>query len=153
MSTLSLDRSGAKWPTMPHTDPISLVTPSGDPRRRILLVDDNVEGCRALARLLEFYDFEVITAGNGTAALQILRSGPTPDVVLTDMILPDLDGREISREAHALQPTPLVVMITGWDFGSEPLDHKLWGIDHVYLKPLDVSSLVTLLKTSPPQPN
>ena len=48
------------------------------PRRRLLLVDDNAEGRRALARLLELYGFEVTAVGDGASALAALRSGPAP---------------------------------------------------------------------------
>src|SRR4051812_6955920 len=108
-------RTTGKRPTMPESSP----GPLPKPRRRLLLVDDNAEGRRALARLLEIYGYDVTSAADGTSALLALGQMPHPDVVLTDLLLPDLDGREIARRAHALVPKPLVVMITGWDFGPE----------------------------------
>jgi len=115
------------------------------PRRRILLVDDNAEGRRALARLLEFYNFDVTTAADGTSALKAMHESPPPDVVLTDLLLPDIDGREVARQANTISPKPTVVMITGWDFGSEVPDKAGWGVDYVFLKPLNVSELVAQL--------
>lgn len=117
-------------------------------RRRLLLVDDNDEGRRALARLLDLYGFEVTTAIDGTSAIRALQLAPPPDVVLTDLLLPDLDGREVARLAHSLKPTPVIVMITGWDFGQDIPDREKWGIDFVFLKPLNVAELVSTLLTA-----
>ncbi len=119
----------------------------GPERQRLLLVDDNTEGRRALTRLLEFYNFDVTAVGDGQEALRVLASVPPPDVVLTDYLLPDLDGREVARQAHALDPQPVVVLITGWDFGQEPPDCVQWGIDHIVLKPVNVANLVSKIAT------
>ena len=133
---------------MPESTPRTTSIPQPNrPRRRLLLVDDNAEGRRALARLLEFYHFDVTTAADGASALQALHQSPPPEVVLTDLLLPDIDGREIARQANTISPKPTVVMITGWDFGSDPPDQATWGVDHVFLKPLNVADLVAKLKT------
>ena len=50
-----------------------------------------------LARLLEAWGFEVTVKHDGTSALRALDLDPAPDFVLTDWLLPDLDGREIAR--------------------------------------------------------
>jgi two-component system OmpR family response regulator len=117
-----------------------------------LLVDDNAEGRRALARLLEMYGFEVTSAGDGNSAVEALHRSPAPEVVLTDLLLPDIDGREIARQAHALSPRPIVIMITGWDFGPDLPDGHQWGVDHIFLKPLNVAELVAALETMLPRP-
>ena len=122
------------------------------PRRRLLLVDDNAEGRRASARLLEMYGFEVTAAGDGTSAVQALHQSPPPEIVLTDLLLPDVDGREVARQAHDLVPRPIVIMITGWDFGPEVPDSTQWGVDHIFLKPLNVAELVAALDKRLPRP-
>ncbi|MDB5350214.1 MAG: response regulator with CheY-like receiver domain and winged-helix DNA-binding domain [Planctomycetota bacterium] len=141
-----LDRSAGIRPAMPESTSEPSMKPSVyRPRRRLLLVDDNAEGRRALARLLEFYDFDVTSVPDGASALQILRQSPPPEFILTDLLLPDIDGREIARQAQKLVPKPIIVMITGWDFGSEIPDRAESGIDHVFLKPLDMADLVSTL--------
>src|SRR3954469_22635205 len=84
--------------------------PATRPRRRLLLVDDNGEGRRALARLLELYGFEVTAVADGSSAVEALRRGPAPHVVLTDLLLPDLDGHEVARQARLLSPPPTIVL-------------------------------------------
>lgn len=116
--------------------------PPSKAKRRLLLVDDNAEGRRALARLLELYGFEVTAVGDGSSAVAALRNSTPPDIVLTDLMLPDVDGREVARIAGTVSPVPMVVMITGWDFGADLAEQPGEGIDLVYLKPLNVGELV-----------
>lgn len=118
----------------------------GDDRPRILVVDDHAGGRRALARFLEMSGFEVTVAADGTSALEALRSGPPPDVVLTDLRLPDLDGLEVAQFARQLDPPPLIDLITGYEPEGTTEDHRRWGIDRVFTKPLDIQALVASLK-------
>jgi DNA-binding response OmpR family regulator len=118
--------------------------------RRVLLVEDNHAASKGLCKLLEAHGFEVAVVPDGTSALAALRDGPPPDILLTDLQLPDLDGREIARHAHQLEPTPWVALITGWDVPAEPDENARWGIDWVFSKPLDVRAL--LAKLGGPQP-
>jgi DNA-binding response OmpR family regulator len=120
----------------------------GDSRHRILLVEDNAMASRGLARLLEACGFDVTVKHDGTSALRALDLDPAPDFVLTDWLLPDLDGREIARHAQTLRPTPRIALITGWDLDSELADYKSWGIDWIFPKPLDAYGLISRLKES-----
>ena len=115
------------------------------PRKRLLLVDDNLEGRRALARLLELYGFEVTAVGDGSSAIEALRCIPPPEFVLTDLLLPDLDGREVARQARELRPVPTIALITGWDLGAEGLNTQDAGVDLLFLKPVNVGELVAKL--------
>ena len=126
--------------------PISTLKPTSRPRRRLLLVDDNAEGRRALARLLELYGYEVTAVADGASALEILRRTPPPDVLLTDLFLPDLDGRDIARQSRVIAPATTIVMITGWDFGTDAPSCEDAGVDLLFLKPVNVTELVTKLK-------
>jgi CheY-like chemotaxis protein len=120
------------------------------PRKRLLLVDDNLEGRRALARLLELYGFEVTAVGDGSSAIEALHRSPPPEFVLTDLLLPDLDGREVARQARELRPVPTIAMITGWDLGAEGLSSQDAGVDLLFLKPLNVGELVAKLNEQRP---
>ena len=127
---------------------ITTLPPEGVSRHRVLLVEDNDMASKGLARLLEAWGFDVTVKHDGTSALRALDLDPAPDFVLTDWLLPDLDGREIARHAHALQPTPRIALITGWDLDSELADYKSWGIDWIFPKPLDTYGLISRLRES-----
>jgi len=109
-----------------------------------------------MAKLLEAYGFEVTSVYDGASALKALTTGLPPDFLLTDMQLPDIDGREVAREARQLVPRPRVVLITGWDFEPEAGDLSAWGIDWVLTKPVDIRELIARLrqpaKPLPPTP-
>lgn len=121
-------------------------TTDANPRPRLLLVDDNAPSRSALARLLDLQGFDVTEAGTGTAALEQLGRGAPPDVLVTDLRLPDLDGRDIVRHAVRLDPAPIVALITGWDVEAPPDGRGESGIDLVYLKPIEVNALAADLR-------
>jgi DNA-binding response OmpR family regulator len=129
---------------------LSSRTGDGPVRRRILLVEDNDAASQGLARLLEAWGFDVTVKHDGTSALLWLEAGPPPDFVLTDLLLPDLDGRDIARHAHNLTPTPRVALITGWDIDSSPDEYHACGIDWIFTKPVDAKRLIARLKQAAP---
>lgn len=136
---------------MPETPPASPTPDSREPYR-ILLVEDSPEGRRSLARLLELHGFIVTAVGDGHAALKALHTDPPPQIVLTDLMLPDIDGREVARVARAVEPRPVVALTTGYsmaDVYSDSLDEPA---DHVFLKPLDIRRVVELLRRAVQQP-
>lgn len=124
---------------MPETEPINAAP-------RILLVEDNADGRNALQKLLSFQGFEVTDVALGTSALEHLAHDPVPDAVLVDLLLPDMDGRDVARAASELSPRPFIALITGWSAEESQSDLSSWGIDHVFFKPLDVVELVGRLR-------
>jgi len=126
------------------------VSPQVADRLRVLLVEDNEAASRGLAMLLEARGYDVTVSQTGTGALSVLESSPPPDFILTDMRLPDLDGREIAQHARQLVPPPKVALITGWDVDVEPHDYQAWGIDWIFPKPLDLPDLLARLKEARP---
>ena len=80
---------------------------------RILLAEDD-EAMRAyLARALERSGYHVATAEDGPGALELLESG-TFDLLLTDIVMPGMDGIELAQKAQAMAPAPKVMFITGF---------------------------------------
>jgi two-component system cell cycle response regulator CpdR len=112
---------------------------------RLLLVDDDDATRTSLSRLLEWHGFEVTAVADGTAALDALRTGPPFDVLLTDLRLPDLDGREVARWARELRPPLRIGLITGWDIETEREDPRYWGFDWVLPKPFRLPDLLAKL--------
>jgi len=91
--------------------PLSTVRTLARPQR-VLVVDD-AEGIRSyLASLLELRGYLVDTAENGRHALELLEGGAAPDVILLDIMMPDLDGLETLRRVRELHPTIPVVMLS-----------------------------------------
>jgi two-component system, cell cycle response regulator CpdR len=121
-------------------------------RPRVLLVEDNDAAGKGLSKILSALGYEVAVVFDGASALEALRQLPPPDFLLTDLRLPDLDGREVALAASRLAPSPHVALITGWDLDHDLLEIASWGIDWVFTKPLNVQELVSKLRESEPGP-
>ena len=79
---------------------------------RILVIDDN-EALRQLVRnMLELARYEVLEAGDGGAGLDLFRS-EAPDLVITDMIMPNQEGIETIRYLRQLSPDVPIIAISG----------------------------------------
>jgi two-component system KDP operon response regulator KdpE len=76
---------------------------------RILIVDDEAELRRALTRSLEGHDYAVREAGDGAGALAAFAAF-RPDVVLLDLMLPDMSGVDVCRELRRAYQTPIIVL-------------------------------------------
>ncbi|HEY8484913.1 MAG TPA: sigma-54 dependent transcriptional regulator [Longimicrobiales bacterium] len=85
----------------------------GEPSFSVLVVDDEDLFLRSCARILEHEGYTVLTARRGREALEIVRR-QRPEIILADLVLPDLDGLALLREAKRIHPQALVVMITGF---------------------------------------
>jgi CheY-like chemotaxis protein len=80
---------------------------------RILIVDDDPSIRFVLRLILEHEGYEVIEAGQGQEALEMLRSDPLPDLVVTDLMMPILTGMELIQRLRADLRTaalPIVVV-------------------------------------------
>jgi two-component system, chemotaxis family, chemotaxis protein CheY len=78
-------------------------------QKRVLIIDDDADIRTAVADILEDEGFDVATAENGIEGLQVLETGPRPNVILLDIMMPQLDGwgfmEEMrARERHASIP-------------------------------------------------
>lgn len=81
----------------------------------VLVVDDSPEMRRYLRALLELDSYRVETASSGAEALQILRHGCAPQLVLLDVQMPGMDGLETLRHLQELHPRPKVIMCSAED--------------------------------------
>jgi two-component system cell cycle sensor histidine kinase/response regulator CckA len=88
-----------------------------EPRRTVLLVDDEEFLRRMLARLLDSAGFAVVEAANGSAALQAaqLVHSSALSLVVTDIHMPLMNGLEFARELRPLHPKVPLLFITGRD--------------------------------------
>jgi len=80
---------------------------------RILLVDDEPDMLENCSRILSRQGYACVTAENGRAALAILEH-ERPDLILTDLKMPEMDGMALLQHAHAMDPDLPVIVITGF---------------------------------------
>lgn len=84
----------------------------------VLVVDDERHLCNGLRRVLEKEGYEVSTAQDGLTALGMVDERP-PDVILLDLMMPGLDGREVCRRVREVAPAIQVIYFTA---KAEPID-------------------------------
>ena len=118
-------------------------------RRRILVVDDNVDSTESLKMLLELEGHDVRAALDGHSAIAAALAFH-PQAVLLDIGLPDMNGLEVARHLRTLPETQhsLMIALTGY---AQPEDRQHCldaGFDHHVVKPLDFERLRALIATS-----
>ncbi len=89
------------------------ITPEGQLKGRILLAEDDEDMRRFLAKALENAGYEVVSFDNGMSAYERLREEPF-NLLLTDIVMPEMDGIELARKAAELDPDLKIMFITGF---------------------------------------
>jgi CheY-like chemotaxis protein len=120
--------------------------PGVAPKRRVLVVEDNLDSVHSMATLVKMMGHEVQFAINGFAALDIARSF-RPDIILLDIGLPDFNGCDIARQLRWEEPlknTRFVAIsaLPAEQYRQAALDA---GCHEFYAKPIDPSVLEDLL--------
>jgi CheY-like chemotaxis protein len=109
------------------------------PGKKVLIVDDDMRNIFALSTVLEEHDMIVVSAGNGRDAIKILQTQPDIDIVLMDIMMPEMDGIDTMREVRKipqLKSLPIVAVTAkamkgdrekcieagAWDYLSKPVD-------------------------------
>ena len=82
-------------------------------RPQILVVDDENIVLSLICDALEDEDFDIETAATGQNALKIIES-KTLDLIVTDIRMPDINGIDLVKRAHAIQPDMGVIFMTGY---------------------------------------
>jgi len=116
--------------------------------RRVLLVDDDVRNVFALASLLETRGMEVLFAENGRDAIETLRESPDVDLVLMDIMMPEMDGHEAVRrirEMDEFKDLPIVAL-TAKAMQGDREKSLLAGASDYVAKPVDSERLLSLMR-------
>ena len=132
-------------------------TPSQSVQDRIpiiLVVDDDPSVREAIAEVLRDERYVVATAANGLQAMDMLRAGLRPAVVLLDLWMPQLDGfealQQMKKEA-ALADIPVIVITADHEAKREDLARD---VDVVLRKPIDLNRLLThVWRQTPARPD
>jgi len=113
--------------------------------QRILVVDDEKQIVEVLKMYLERDSFRVSTASDGAAALAAFESQP-PDLVLLDLMLPQVDGLEVFRRLRAKYSTPIIMLTARGEEIDRILGLEL-GADDYIVKPFSPREVVARVKT------
>jgi len=115
--------------------------------RKVLIVDDDVRNVFALTSVLESLGIATIFAENGRAGLEILDQNPDVDLVLMDVMMPEMDGYETTRAVRAMpkhRNLPIISLTAKAMAGDREKSIESGASDYV-TKPLDPDQLVSLM--------
>jgi HAMP domain-containing protein/signal transduction histidine kinase/CheY-like chemotaxis protein len=118
--------------------------------RKMVVIDDDIRNIFSLASALEEYGIELSYAESGRAGLELLDANPEVDVVLVDIMMPDMDGYETIREIRsreAFGDLPIVAVTAKAMKGDRQKCIQAGASDYVS-KPVDIDHLVSVLRVS-----
>jgi signal transduction histidine kinase/ActR/RegA family two-component response regulator len=123
---------------------------AGGIRRRVLVVDDNVDAADSLAEVLKALGHQVEVAHEGTAALAAASNRP-PEVVLLDLGLPGMDGYEVARRLRTAHPGDSIrlIALTGYGQEADRARARQAGFDVYLVKPADLDGLLAAIESPP----
>ena len=104
-------------------------------KRTILVAEDIESNYVYLQELLRPYLFKLIWAKNGREAVEIFKRGENIDLVLMDILMPEMDGFEASGLIRKLNPDIPIVIQTAYSLDNEPKE-KLANFDDYLIKPI-----------------
>jgi CheY-like chemotaxis protein len=116
--------------------------------RRVLIVDDDVRNVFALTSTLESRGMEVVFAENGREGLDVLSQNPDIELVLMDIMMPEMDGYETTRAIRsipALRELPIIAL-TAKAMKEDRDKSMAAGASDYITKPVDVDQLLSLMR-------
>jgi class 3 adenylate cyclase/CheY-like chemotaxis protein len=115
---------------------------------KILVVDDTARNVKLLADLLAVKGYGVVTAASGREALVLLETAQ-PDLVLLDVVMPEMSGYEVCQKLRATEGTAMlpVIMVTALDPAEERVKGIEAGADDFLTKPINQAELLARVKS------
>lgn len=117
------------------------MTKNDPPHLKVLLADDEIEFAATLAARLNLRNFSATVANSGKAALTAIEE-QQPDVLVLDLMMPDLDGLEVLADLQKSHPELAVIILTGHgSFEAGRQGMELGAYDYI-MKPVDLNLLI-----------
>ncbi len=114
---------------------------------KILVIDDNIAVRTTIVQMLEAEGYEVVSAEDGRRGLAVFRSAK-PDLVVTDIIMPEKEGIETIRDIRDLSPKARIIAISGGgQIGNTDFltIARALGASEVIAKPLDPDDFLSIV--------
>jgi DNA-binding NtrC family response regulator len=110
----------------------------------ILIVDDEKNTRDGLKSLLELHDYDVSTAADAYQALDIIKMD-NPDIVLTDVMMPEIDGLQLLERIKKNSAETIVIVLTAYGTVENAVKAMLSGAFHYLSKPINTDELLAVL--------
>ncbi|BAY44080.1 GAF sensor hybrid histidine kinase [Scytonema sp. HK-05] len=116
--------------------------------KKVLIVDDDVRNIFALTSMLERYQMQVLYAENGRDGIEVLQNTPDINVVLMDVMMPEMDGYETTRQIrqnNQFKSLPIIALTAKAMQGDREKCIEAGASDYI-TKPVDIEQLLSLLR-------
>ncbi|WMJ71845.1 response regulator [Cytophagaceae bacterium ABcell3] len=116
--------------------------------KKVLIVDDDIRNIYALYNVLEDQSMEILTAGDGKEALEVLEKNPDVNIVLMDIMMPEMDGYEATRQIRKndkFKDLPVIAITAKAMKGDKEKCIEAGASDYIS-KPVDTDKLLSLMK-------
>ena len=116
--------------------------------KKVLIVDDDIRNIFALTSVLEHQQMEVLYAENGRDGIELLKKTPDVDVVLMDVMMPEMDGYEATRQIRSIgkfRTIPIIALTAKAMKGDREKCLEAGASDYI-AKPVDTEQLTSLLR-------
>ena len=116
--------------------------------KKVLIVDDDVRNVYALTSALEDRGIEVLTAENGRRGVDVLQHQPGIDLVLMDIMMPDMDGYETTRAIRKIEgfrELPIIALTAKAMRGDREKSLAAGASDYI-TKPVEITQLLSLMR-------
>jgi DNA-binding NtrC family response regulator len=115
--------------------------------QHVLIVDDEIEFVKTLKRHLKRQDFTLETASDGRKALGLMAEMERPpDLVVSDVVMPHMDGMQLLEEIHRYYPTTSVLLLTGFGENAMAGGAIRKELDHFHQKPITPQEMLALIQ-------
>jgi pilus assembly protein CpaE len=116
--------------------------------QKILIADDDVETLRLIGLMLQRQGFEIIAAANGAQALEMTQTA-SPDLIILDVMMPDMDGYQVTRQLRQDARTSdiPILMFTAKSQVEDKVTGYEAGVDEYITKPIHPAELVARVKS------
>ena len=111
---------------------------------KIMVVDDDANICELLRLYLEKEGFDPVIAPNGVKALELFDS-EKPDLILLDVMMPQLDGWQVCREIRKKSQCPIIMLTAKGEVFDKVLGLEL-GADDYVVKPFEAKEVIARVK-------
>ncbi|MEE0264454.1 MAG: response regulator transcription factor [Acutalibacteraceae bacterium] len=109
-------------------------------KKKVLIVDDDTNICELLRLYIDKDGFDTAIANNGSQALKLFEQ-EKPDLVLLDIMLPELDGWQVCREIRKTSQVPIIMLTAKGEVFDKVLGLEL-GADDYVVKPFEAKEIV-----------
>ena len=117
---------------------------TGISKTRVLVIDDEENVCELITLYFEKAGYEVISSGSGTEGIEMIRT-QKPELVILDLMLPDMDGLDVCKEIRKSSNVPLIMLTARVDEVDRVLGLEM-GADDYVTKPFSPRELLARVK-------